>query len=116
MAARRTWGRPGDRSSLALQLRNNGLSYKEIAERLGVAEGTVHSLVYNARAREPGFKPRPRKAPSTRQVRLKADEIRIDKTPGCPRCWLRGKHECIGRAENYLGRREDVRCVRNRTS
>jgi len=40
------------RSFLALKLRRQGLSYAQIAERMGISEKTVDSYVYFARHRE----------------------------------------------------------------
>lgn len=103
MAAAIAGTRNGSRGLEALRLHGEGLSWAQVAVRMGVKNGaTVAGMARYARKRGGRLR-------FYRGLGGDEDEdlAHIDTTPGCEKCGLRGEHECVGRAETFLGRRDD---------
>lgn len=92
----------GPKTRRAWELRQGGMTYREIAEVVGISPDGVGVLIYQAKKRlgivDDG------------RARRRQGLAVLDATPGGARCGLRGEHICVGRAETYLGRRGEQQC------
>lgn len=91
--------RDGSRCNQVLELRHEGKSFREIATIMGVLEGTARNMAS--------------KAIRGVSERAKGDAFNAwhQGEPHCPRCGLRGSHECLPTsATAYVGRRGEQDC------
>ena len=119
------FARDGSRALEMLRLRESGMSWKQVGERMGVTWSRAKNaatIAYRRRAQlEARMAAYAAKAPAlatSRPPTLHPDpEDAATAMPGCPRCGLRdvplrGKvepHECLPTsAAAYLGRREEA--------
>ena len=85
------------------ELDAQGLSNTEIGARLGISAGAVS--VHRIAA---GLPPRmqQRKSPGATGKTWKKEAVQVPDAPHCPRCGLRGQHECLPDVVGFMGRRD----------
>lgn len=83
-ALRRTSEEAAAMRSEVIRMRRARMSHRKIAEALNVKRGLVSYLL--------------RSLPVGEEVGEEGDDV-----PGCPRCHLRGPHECITSEGRFLG-------------
>ena len=84
--------RPPVRRQQVIELDALGLNDREIAAKMGITPGAVSAHRHLA-----GLAPRmqQRKSPGATGKTWKKEAVQVPDAPHCPRCGLRGQHECL---------------------
>ena len=96
---------PPQRCQQVIELDAQGLSDREIAAKLGITAGAVSAHRHLA-GLPPRMQQRRAKSPGATGKTWTQNKVQVPDAPHCPRCGLRGQHECLPTsATAFMGRK-----------